>query len=145
MTMPTLRTLIVEDRPDDAELLVAELSRGGYTPHWTRVDTLGDLIARVQDDAPDVVITDYSLPGMDASVETEIMDPVNSGVLVFLRRAPTQTIVGVYNVTPDPQTLPRWVIALNSQAWDALTEDTPLSDADLKVEPYQARWFVQQT
>jgi DNA-binding response OmpR family regulator len=64
--MPTLRTLIVEDRPDDAELLVAELSRGGYTPQWTRVDTLGDLIARVQDDAPDVVITDYSLPGMDA-------------------------------------------------------------------------------
>lgn len=64
--MPTLRTLIVEDRPDDAELLVAELSRGGYTPSWTRVDTLGDLVAGLRDDALDVVITDYSLPGMDA-------------------------------------------------------------------------------
>jgi signal transduction histidine kinase len=30
------------------------------------VDTLGDLVAGVRDDAPDVVITDYSLPGMDA-------------------------------------------------------------------------------
>jgi amylosucrase len=105
----------------------------------------GTLEHRVWQALRHAVAVRSSLPGMDASVETEIMDPVNSGVLVFLRRAPTQTIVGVYNVTPDPQTLPRWVIALNSQAWDALTEDTPLSDADLKVEPYQARWFVQQT
>ena len=52
-----------------------------------------------------------SLPSMDASVETEVLDPVNPAVLVFVRRFPTQTMVGVYNVTPEPQTLPRWVIA----------------------------------
>jgi amylosucrase len=85
-----------------------------------------------------------ALPGMDASVETEIMDPVNPAVLVFLRRAPTQTIVGIYNVTPDHQILPRWVIPLGNPAWDALTEETPLTNADLGVDPYQARWLVQQ-
>ncbi|MET0693772.1 MAG: amylosucrase [Propionibacteriaceae bacterium] len=86
-----------------------------------------------------------ALPGMDASVESEIMDPVNSAVLVFVRRAPSQTVVGIYNVTPDAQTLPRWVIPVGNEAWDALTEDTPLTNHDLPVEPYQARWFVQQT
>jgi amylosucrase len=86
-----------------------------------------------------------ALPGMEASVETEIMDPVNPGVLVFLRRAPTQTLVGVYNVTPDTQSLPRWVVAVDNTAWDALTEDTPLTDGPLRLAPYQARWLVQQT
>ena len=42
-----------------------------------------------------------ALPSMDASVETEILDPVNPAVLVFIRRFPTQTMVGLYNVTPD--------------------------------------------
>ena len=84
-----------------------------------------------------------TLPGMDASVETEVMDPVNPGVLVFLRRHPNQTVVGVYNVTPDRQSLPRWVVPLGNGAWDALTDEAPLTDADLRVEPYQARWFVE--
>ena len=63
--MTQLRTLIVEDRLDDAELLVAALVRAGFTPQWTRVYTMPDVIAGVQA-APDVVISDYSLPGMDA-------------------------------------------------------------------------------
>jgi amylosucrase len=47
-------------------------------------------------------------------------------------------------MTAEVQILPRWVIPLGNWAWDALTEDTPLTDADLRVEGYQARWFVQQ-
>ena len=43
-----------------------------------------------------------ALPSMDASVETEILDPVNPAVLVFVRRSPTQTLVGLYNITPGP-------------------------------------------
>lgn len=34
--MPTpLRVLIAEDRPEDAELMVHELSRSGFEPKWT--------------------------------------------------------------------------------------------------------------
>ena len=86
-----------------------------------------------------------ALPSLDASVETEIVDPVNPGVLVFLRHFPSQTMVGVYNMTPDDQSLPRWVIPVGNWAWDALTEETPLTDGPLRLTPYQARWFVQQT
>ena len=33
-----LRVLILEDRPEDAELVVHELRRSGFEPTWTRVD-----------------------------------------------------------------------------------------------------------
>jgi hypothetical protein len=34
-----LKTLIVDDSPDDAELLAIEMRRAGFDPEWTRVDT----------------------------------------------------------------------------------------------------------
>ncbi len=85
-----------------------------------------------------------ALPSLDASVETEIVDPVNPGVLVFLRHFPSQTMVGIYNMTPSDQSLPRWVIPVGNWAWDALTEENPLTDGSLRLTPYQARWMVQQ-
>jgi len=84
-----------------------------------------------------------SLPSLDAAVETEIADPVNPKVLVLLRWAPTQTLAEIYNVTDTPQTLPRWVVPLGNWATDALTDQTPLTDGPLTLEPYQTRWFVQ--
>jgi amylosucrase len=86
-----------------------------------------------------------SLPSLDASVESEILDPVNPAVLVLLRRFSTQTMAAVYNVTAESQKLPRWVIPLGNWAWDALTEEAPLTDKPLTLDAYQARWFVQQT
>ena len=83
------------------------------------------------------------LPSMDAAVETEVMDPVNPAVLVFQRRAATQTMIGIYNVTPEPQRLPRWVVSLGNWAVDALTGETPLTDREIILEPYQTRWLVQ--
>jgi len=83
------------------------------------------------------------LPSMDASVESEVMDPVNPAVLVLQRRASTQTLVGLYNMTPDVQKLPRWVVALGNWSRDALTDETPLNDGEIVLQPYQARWLVQ--
>jgi amylosucrase len=92
-----------------------------------------------------VITVRSSLPSLDASVESEILDPVNPAVLVLLRRFSSQTMVGVYNMTTESQKLPRWVIPLGNWAWDALTEETPLTDGPLKLDGYQVRWFVQQT
>ena len=86
-----------------------------------------------------------ALPALEAAVETEVQDPVNPGVLVFLRHAPTQTMVAVHNVTPEPQVLPRWVVPVGSWAADALTEETPLTDGPLHLAPYEVRWFVAAT
>jgi amylosucrase len=92
-----------------------------------------------------VITVRSSLPSLDASVESEILDPVNPAVLVFLRRFSSQTMVGVYNMTTESQRLPRWVVPLGNWAWDALTEETPLADGPLTLDGYQVRWFVQQT
>ena len=86
-----------------------------------------------------------ALPSLDASVETEIVDPVNPAVLVFLRHVPGETMVGVYNMTQEDQSLPRWVVPVGNWAWDALTEETPLTDGPLQLTGYQTRWFVTQT
>jgi amylosucrase len=114
---------------------------------WERADRRhveGTLEHRVWHAIRHAVTVRASLPSLDASAETEIFDPVNPALLVFIRRCQTQTMVGVYNVTTEPQILPRWVIPLGNWAWDALSEETPLSDGDLHVDGYQARWFVQQ-
>ncbi|GAA3717662.1 alpha-amylase family protein [Microlunatus aurantiacus] len=103
----------------------------------------GTLEHRVWHGLRQAVSVRSGLPSMDASVESEVMDPVNPGVLVLQRRASTQTMVGLYNMTPEVQKLPRWVVALGNWCRDALTEETPLDDGEIVLEPYQTRWLVQ--
>jgi amylosucrase len=105
----------------------------------------GTVEHRIWHDLRHLIAVRSSLPSLDASVESEIFDPVNPAVLVFQRRYQTQTMIGVYNMTTEPQKLPRWVIPLGNWAWDALTEETPLTDRPLTLAGYQVRWFVQQT
>jgi PAS domain S-box-containing protein len=61
----TFRLLIVEDRPEDAEILVAELVRSGFAPRWNRVDTAESLVDGLYP-APALILCDDSLPGLDA-------------------------------------------------------------------------------
>ena len=59
-----LKALFVEDRDDDAELLAAELRRSGFDLTWARCDTYASLETALST-APDIVLCDYGLPGMD--------------------------------------------------------------------------------
>src|SRR5262245_17363618 len=61
-----LRLLLVEDSADDAELLIRELRRGGYTPRWLRVQTRAELRAALEQQTWDLVLADYSLPRFSA-------------------------------------------------------------------------------
>ncbi|MCC7206366.1 MAG: PAS domain S-box protein [Anaerolineae bacterium] len=60
-----LRVLILEDRPDDAELIMYELKRGGFDLESQRVDNEADFRAGLKND-PDIILADYSLPQWDA-------------------------------------------------------------------------------
>lgn len=58
-----LRVLIVEDSEDDALLLVFELRRGDYSPVFKRVETVEAMREALEQEAWDLVISDYVLPG----------------------------------------------------------------------------------
>ena len=57
-----LRVLLVEDSAADAELVLAQLRRGGYAPSAQRVETGDQLRAALADAAWDCVLSDYELP-----------------------------------------------------------------------------------
>jgi signal transduction histidine kinase len=61
-----LRALLVEDDANDAELVLAELRRGGWEPIHRRVETADEMAAALDDDTWDVVISDNSLPTFSA-------------------------------------------------------------------------------
>ncbi len=64
-TPPSLRALIVEDDPKDAELIAVELRRAGFDVSWVRVETESEYLANLES-APDIVLADYTLPGFSA-------------------------------------------------------------------------------
>ncbi|HKX32583.1 MAG TPA: PAS domain S-box protein [Blastocatellia bacterium] len=67
-----LRVLILEDRASDAELVLHELRRAGYSPDWRRVEDRAEYLAQL-DSSLDVILADYSLPQFDALTALELL------------------------------------------------------------------------
>jgi PAS domain S-box-containing protein len=65
MTLPPLRILMLEDVPMDAELLEYELRRSGLLFSARVVDTRESFTAALGEFAPDLILSDYSLPRFD--------------------------------------------------------------------------------
>ena len=65
MVAETIRVLILEDNPSDAELVVHELRRAGFAPEWQRVESEKDFQQALLQN-PDIILADYSLPQFDA-------------------------------------------------------------------------------
>lgn len=63
----SIRALLVEDSPDDADLLLWELRRGGYDPESRRVASEVDFIAALDNEAWDVILCDYTMPGFSGA------------------------------------------------------------------------------
>jgi len=60
MAIP-LNVLLAEDSDDDANLVIAQLRRDGFTPTITRVCTEKDFLAALHK-LPDIVLSDYAMP-----------------------------------------------------------------------------------
>ncbi len=67
-----LKVLMVEDNPDDTELLVRELRRAGFDPDWTRVDTEESYLASLRADL-DIILSDFALPTFSGSRALELL------------------------------------------------------------------------
>src|SRR6185295_4847125 len=67
-----LRILLLEDVPEEAELLERELRKAGVTFVAQRVQTQADFIEALEDFAPDVILADSKLPAFDGRKALEI-------------------------------------------------------------------------
>jgi signal transduction histidine kinase len=78
--MKPLRILFVEDSREDHELEERELRKGGLDFVSKRVQTREDLTRELVEFKPDLVISDYSLPGMDGMMVLKIIREMNTDV-----------------------------------------------------------------
>ena len=68
-----INLLLVEDSPDDAELVVMELRRGGYDPSFRRVDTAGQMREALQERRWDMILCDYTMPDFTVSAALDVI------------------------------------------------------------------------
>jgi len=61
-----LQVLIVEDSPDQAQLLIHELRAGGYEPTYEQVETAEAMVAALERQAWDIVFSDHYLPAFNS-------------------------------------------------------------------------------
>ena len=66
-----IRVLLVEDDPNDAELIVRELDRLESAVSWNRVDRLDAFERALDQFVPDIVLLDYQLPGFSGALALE--------------------------------------------------------------------------
>src|ERR1700754_5218036 len=71
MSKQKLRVLIVEDNPDDAELLLRELNRV-YDVEYLRVLTAEAMHEALHDPRWSIILSDYSMPAFDAMAALEV-------------------------------------------------------------------------
>jgi diguanylate cyclase (GGDEF)-like protein len=65
LTSPAVRVLLTEDVAADAELELRELKRAGLRVSHRTVDTEESFAAALREFAPDVILSDFSMPGFD--------------------------------------------------------------------------------
>jgi signal transduction histidine kinase len=67
-----IHILMLEDNPTDAELAGHTLRRGGVRFSHTRVETEKDFIRELDENTPDLILSDYALPGFDGYAALDI-------------------------------------------------------------------------
>ena len=78
--MATLRLLIVEDDATDAELVIRELRKGEFDPHFRRVDTREAFLKALSEERPDVIIYDHNLPHFSSSEALQLTQQSDLGI-----------------------------------------------------------------
>ena len=70
--IPPTRILILEDVPTDAELMEHELRKAGIAFVSRRVDDRPSFLEALTHFSPDIILSDYSLPGFDGGTAFQV-------------------------------------------------------------------------
>lgn len=103
------RFVLLEDDPNDAELIQLELARNGLSVEWRHVVAEHDFRAALAGAPPDLVLADYTLPGFDGLAALRIL----------LERAPDVPFIFVSGSLGEE----RAIEALKSGATDYVLKD----------------------
>ncbi len=68
----SLRILVLEDNPYDAEIEIALLEKANYACEWERVESQGEFMACLEAPNYDVIIADYNLPDFNGLIALEL-------------------------------------------------------------------------
>ncbi len=78
-----LNILILEDNPDDAELMVRELKKEGFIFEWKRVETEKDF-KKALSEKPDIILADYYLPSFDGMAAIKLQRQIAPDIPLIL-------------------------------------------------------------
>ena len=70
--MQPVRLVLIEDVPSEAEIAVRQLEAGGFSCSWKRVDSEAALRRTLAADKPDLILSDFTLPGFDGLSALEV-------------------------------------------------------------------------
>jgi diguanylate cyclase (GGDEF)-like protein/PAS domain S-box-containing protein len=70
--MQPVRLVLVEDMPMEAEIAIRQLESGGFSCNWKRVDSEAVLRRTLEEIKPDLILSDFTLPGFDGLSALEI-------------------------------------------------------------------------
>ncbi len=70
--MQSVRLILVEDMPMEAEIAVRHLEAGGFSCQWSRVDSEAGLKEALEAGRPDLILSDFTLPGFDGLTALEM-------------------------------------------------------------------------
>lgn len=73
----SIRLLIIEDSEDDAELLVRKVEKSGYKITYSRVESEKEMKSALQQEAWDLIISDYSLPNFTELSAINLINQLN--------------------------------------------------------------------
>ena len=79
-----LRALLVEDNPDDVELITRSLRRSGYDVTSDVVQTAEDFARQIHTNAYDIILTDYNLPKWNGMAVLDVLSQDSLDVPVIL-------------------------------------------------------------
>jgi DNA-binding NarL/FixJ family response regulator len=83
-TKNPLRILLLEDNAADAALISHELERSGMRTLVTQVDSAESFTTALESFAPDVVLSDHSLPHFDSRAALEVLREVRPTVPLMI-------------------------------------------------------------
>ena len=80
----SIKILLIEDVPYDAELIVRELEKAQINLSSVRVDTQAEFIQQLAEFQPHIILADYSLPQFSALHALKLLKQKNSTVPLIL-------------------------------------------------------------